>query len=77
MALDRRDFLFADADGNVDRAVAMYGLIATAKLNGRNCETWRCHVLTYITDYSVNRVNDFLLRNCAAKLVGRTPFPKV
>jgi hypothetical protein len=34
VALGRRSFLFAGADGGGERAVAMYSLIGTARLNG-------------------------------------------
>lgn len=63
IALGRRNFLFANA-------AAMYGLIGTAKLNGIDPEAWLRHVLTHIADHPVNRVDDFLPWNCAAKLAG-------
>jgi hypothetical protein len=53
----------------------MYGLIGTARLNGIDPEAWLRHVLTHIADHPVNRVDDFLPWNCAAKLAGRTPLP--
>ena len=69
-ALGRRNFLFAGADSGGERAAAMYGLIGTARLNGIDPEAWLRHVLTHIADYPVNRVDDFLPWNCAAKLAG-------
>jgi len=70
VALGRRNFLFAGADSGGERAAAMYGLIGTAKLNGIDPEAWLRHVLTHIADHPVNRVDDFLPWNCAAKLAG-------
>lgn len=70
VALGRRNFLFAGADSGGERAAAMYGLIGTARLNGIDPEAWLRHVLTHIADHPVNRVDDFLPWNCAAKLAG-------
>ncbi|WP_027867328.1 IS66 family transposase [Massilia alkalitolerans] len=70
IALGRRNFLFAGADSGGERAAAMYGLIGTARLNGIDPEAWLRHVLTHIADHPVNRVDDFLPWNCAAKLAG-------
>ncbi|MGO4382540.1 IS66 family transposase [Pseudoduganella sp. RAF53_2] len=68
VALGRRNFLFAGADSGGERAAAMYGLIGTARLNGIDPEAWLRHVLAHIADHPVNRVDDFLPWNCAAKL---------
>lgn len=70
VALGRRNFLFAGADSGGERAAAMYGLIGTARLNGIDPEAWLRHVLTHIADHPVNRVDEFLPWNCAAKLAG-------
>lgn len=70
IALGRRNFLFAGADSGGERAAAMYGLIGTAKLNGIDPEAWLRHVLTHIADHSVNRIDDLLPWNCAAKMAG-------
>lgn len=70
IALGRRNFLFAGADSGGERAAVMYGLIGTARLNGIDPEAWLRHVLTHIVDHPVNRVDDFLPWNCAAKLAG-------
>jgi len=70
IALGRRNFLFAGADSGGERAAAMYGLIGTARLNGIDPEAWLRHVLMHIADHPVNRVDDFLPWNCAAKLAG-------
>jgi transposase len=70
VALGRRNFLFAGADSGGERAAAIYGLIGTARLNGIDPEVWLRHVLTHIADHPVNRVDDFLPWNCAAKLAG-------
>ena len=70
IALGRRNYLFVGADTGGERAAAMYGLIGTAKLNGIDPEAWLRHVLTHIADHPINRVDDFLPWNCAAKLTG-------
>ena len=70
VALGPRNYLFAGADSGGERAAAMYGLIGTSRLNGIDPEAWLRHVLTHIADHPVNRVDDFLPWNCAAKLVG-------
>ena len=46
VAIGRRNYLFAGADSGGERAVAVYSLIGTAKLNGVDSEAWLCHVLT-------------------------------
>lgn len=70
VALGRRNYLFAGADSGGERAAAMYGLIGTAKVNGIDPEAWLRHVLTHIADRPINRVDDLLPLNCAAKLAG-------
>jgi len=64
VAIGRRNYLFAGADSGGERAAAIYSLIGTAKLNGVDPAAWLRHVLTYIADHPVNRVDDFLPWNC-------------
>lgn len=75
VALGRRNFLFAGADSWGERAAAIYGLNGTARLNGIAPEAWLRHVPTHIADHPMNRVDDFLAWNCAAKLAGYAPRP--
>jgi transposase len=60
VALGRKNFLFAGSDAGGDRAAAIYSLLGTAKLNGRNPEAFLREVLTRIADYPVNRIADLL-----------------
>lgn len=68
VALGRRNLLFAVADSGGERAVAIYSLIGTAKLNGVDPEAWLRHVVAHIADHLVNRVEDFLPWNCTKVL---------
>ena len=57
-----RTYLFAGANSvsGSERAVSIYSLIGTAKLNGVDPEDWLCNVLARISDHSLNHINDFL-----------------
>ena len=68
VAIGRRNYLFAGADTGGERAAAIYSLIGTAKLNGVDPEAWLRHVLAYIADHPVNRVDEFLPWRCAGQL---------
>ncbi len=57
--------MFAGSDKGGERAAVMYSLIGTAKLNGVDPEAWLRHVLTYIADHPVNRIEEFLPWNFA------------
>lgn len=46
VAIGRRNYLFAGADSDGERAAAIYSLIGTAKLNGVDPEAGLRHVLT-------------------------------
>ncbi len=65
VAIGRRNYLFAGADSGGERAAAIYSLIGTAKLNGVDPGAWLRHVLKYIADHPVNRVDEFLPWNCS------------
>jgi len=68
VALGRRNFLFAGADSGGERAAAMYSLVETAKLNGLDPEAYLRHVLARIADHPVNRIDELLPWQTAAKL---------
>ena len=68
VALGRKNFMFLGADSGGERAAAMYSLIVSAKLNGVDPQAYLRHVLTYISDHPVNRVDELLPWNVAAKL---------
>uniref|UniRef100_UPI002AB27A95 transposase domain-containing protein n=1 Tax=unclassified Burkholderia TaxID=2613784 RepID=UPI002AB27A95 len=56
----RRNYLFAGADSDGERAAAICSLIGTAKLNRINPEAHQRAVHTCITDHPINRVADLL-----------------
>jgi hypothetical protein len=60
VALGRKNFLFAGSDAGGERAAAMYILIGTAKLNGRDLDTYLRAVLARIADYPANRIDELL-----------------
>ncbi len=60
VALGRKNYLFAGSDSGGERAAAIYSLITTAKLNGRDPEAYLRTVLTRIADHPVNRVAELL-----------------
>ena len=68
VALGRKNFLFLGADTGGERAEAIYSLIGTAKLNGLNPEAYLRHVLERIADHPINRIDELLPWNVAAKL---------
>jgi hypothetical protein len=65
VAIGRRNYLFAGADSDGERAAAIYTLIGTAKLKGVDPEAWLRHVLARIADHPVNQVADLLPWNVA------------
>jgi transposase len=60
VALGRRAWLFAGSDRGGERAVAIYSLIATAKLNGVDPQAWLADVLRRIADYPASRLHELL-----------------
>nr|WP_269766024.1 transposase [Burkholderia ubonensis] len=74
VSLGRKNFLFAGSDSGGERAVAMYGLIGTCKLNGINPRACLEYVLTHIADHPINRIDELLPWNVSKKLP-RQPDP--
>ena len=58
LALGRKNYLFAGSDTGGDRAVALYTVIQTAKLNSLDPEAYLRDVLTRIADHP--RIADLL-----------------
>ena len=75
VAIDRRNYLFADADSGGERATAVYSLIGTAKLNGIDPEAWLRHVLTHIADHPGQRPPALELRRAVPFGLNNTPLP--
>jgi transposase len=66
--VDRKNYLFASADSGGLREAATYPLIGTARLNGIDPDVDLRHVLGRIADHPINRIDDLLPWNVAAKL---------
>ena len=60
VALGRKNYLFAGSDSGGERAAAIYSLIGTAKLNGRDPEAYLREVLTRIADHPISRISKLL-----------------
>jgi transposase len=61
IALGRRNFLFAGSDQGGRRAAAIYSILASAKLNGINPESYLKDVLTRIAEgHPINRIEELL-----------------
>lgn len=60
--------MFLGADSGGERVATMYSLIVSAKLNGIDPQAYLRHVLTYIADHPVNRVDELLPWNLAVQL---------
>jgi hypothetical protein len=72
----RKNFLFAGADTDGERAAALYTPIGTAKLNSVDPEAYLRYVLTHIADRPINQLDDLLARNVAAKLTAAIALPR-
>ncbi len=60
IALGRKSWLFAGSDRGGQRAVAMYSLIVTAKLNNVDPQAWLADVLRRIAGHPASRLEDLL-----------------
>jgi transposase len=61
VALGRKSWFFADNDRGVERAAAMYSLIATSTLNGVDPRARLTDVLVRIADHPASRQHGLLL----------------
>lgn len=60
VAIGRKNYLFAGSDAGGHRAAAIYSLIETAKLNGRNPQHYLADVLARIADHPARQIADLL-----------------
>jgi len=60
VAVGRRNWTFAGSDEGGRRAAALYTLIATAKLNDIDPQTWLADVLARLPDHSAKRIHELL-----------------
>jgi transposase len=61
IALGRKNYLFCGSDAGGERAAAIYTLVATAKLNGLNPETYLRDILAKIADgHPINRIAELV-----------------
>jgi hypothetical protein len=68
VALGRKNWLFAGSDDGGERAAAIYTLLGTAKLNDLNPESYLRYVLERIADHPINKIDELLPWNVAAKI---------
>jgi transposase len=75
VALGRKNYLFAGSDTGGERAAAIYSLIGSAKLNGRDPEAYLREVLTRIADHPINRIEELLPWNLVANVPPTNAIP--
>ena len=68
LVLGRRNYLFAGSDAGGERAASIYTLIATARLNDIDPYWYLRQVLERIAEHPINRIDELLPWNLAAKL---------
>lgn len=56
----RRNWTFAGSDEGGRRAAAIYTLIASAKLNDIDPQTWLADVLARINDHAIQKLDELL-----------------
>ena len=71
IVLGRRNYLFAGSDAGGERAANLYSLIGTAMLNTMDPYLYLRHVLERIAEHPINRIEELLPWNVAAKLPRR------
>ncbi|ODU55986.1 MAG: transposase [Comamonadaceae bacterium SCN 68-20] len=71
VALGRNNYLFMGSDAGGERAAAMYSLVETAKLGGLDPQAYLREVFERIAEHPINRIEELLPWNIAAKPVGR------
>jgi transposase len=71
VALGRNNYLFMGSDAGGERAAAMYSLVETAKLNALDPQAYLREVFERIAQHPINRIEDLLPWNIAAKSEGR------
>jgi transposase len=70
LAIGRRNWMFAGSDAGGTRAAAIYTLVQTARLNGLDPQAYLRDVLERIADHPINRIDDLLPWNIAARHAG-------
>lgn len=58
--LIRKNWLFAGADSGDGRAAAMYTLFGIAQLNGIDPQAYLRHVLEWLADHPIGRIEELL-----------------
>jgi transposase len=67
VGLGRKNFLFFGSDSGGERAAGIYSLVETAKLNGQDPEKYLRDVFACIADHPINRIDELLPWNFAAR----------
>lgn len=74
VALGRKNYLFAGSDSGGERAAAIYTLVATAKLNGQNPETYLRDILAKIAEgHTINRIDELVPRRMTPAAATSSP----
>jgi transposase len=60
VAVGRKNWMFAGSDEGGRRAAAIYTLIATAKLNDIDPQTWLADVIARLPDHPAKRIHELL-----------------
>jgi transposase len=68
VVLGRRNYLFAGSDAGGERAANIYSLIGSAMLNAMDPYIYLRHVLERIAEHPINRIEELLPWNVAAKV---------